>query len=87
MGCVPLIALLVAADAPAQRLADIQAAPAFALSTQDGQPLALADRKGQVLLVRFIFTTCNGSCPATTSRLVQVQGALARRGGYDYRVK
>ena len=29
-----------------------------------------------MLLVGFVFTTCNGSCPATTSRMVQVQQKL-----------
>ena len=62
------------------RLAVIQDAPNFTLTTQDGNRLQLSDLKGKVLLVSFIFTTCNGSCPATTSRMVGVQQELARRG-------
>lgn len=75
-----LLGLLSAADAPASRLAVIQPAPGFALTAQDGKPLKSADLKGKVLLVSFVFTTCSGSCPATTSRLVQVQQELARQG-------
>jgi protein SCO1/2 len=52
----------------------IRSAPAFELRTQDDRPLRLKDLRGKVLLVSFIFTTCNGSCPATTARM----GAAAR---------
>lgn len=65
---------------PASRLAVIQAAPDFKLTTQDDKTLSLADLKGKVVLISFVFTTCNGSCPATTSRLVAIQTELARRG-------
>jgi protein SCO1/2 len=71
------VALLVS---PESRLADIRAAPSFALTTQDGKTLASADLKGKVLLVSFVFTTCNGSCPATTHRMGQVQEALKKKG-------
>src|SRR5262249_39562099 len=40
----------------------------------------LADLRGKVLLVSFVFTTCSGSCPATTHRMGQVQQALKGRG-------
>src|SRR5438445_12767676 len=74
-------ALLAGPDvASGSRLADIQKAPEFELTTQAGDPLRLADLKGKVLLVSFIFTTCNGSCPATTHRMGQVQEALKSRG-------
>lgn len=72
--------LLVAGPAEEKRLAVIQKAPDFSLTTQDGGTLRLGDLKGKVLLVSFIFTTCNGSCPATTHRLGQVQQALKERG-------
>jgi protein SCO1/2 len=62
------------------RLAVIQKAADFALTTQDDKPLALADLKGKVLLVSFVFTTCNGTCPATTHRMGQVQETLKKRG-------
>jgi protein SCO1/2 len=68
-----------AAEAPS-RLAVIQPAPDFTLTTQAGDTLSLSDLKGKVVLVSFVFTTCNGSCPATTHRMGQVQAALKERG-------
>jgi protein SCO1 len=62
------------------RLAVIQNAPDFTLTTQDGDKLSSADLKRKVLLVGFIFTTCNGSCPATTHRMSQIQEELKNRG-------
>jgi protein SCO1 len=62
------------------RLAVIEKAPAFALTDQSGKPLSSASLKGKVLLVSFIFTTCNGSCPATTHRMGLVQRELKARG-------
>ncbi len=74
------IVLAVSADAPSSRLAAIQKAADFTLTTQDEKPLHFADLKGKVVLVSFIFTTCNGTCPATTHRMVQVQDALKAAG-------
>jgi protein SCO1/2 len=67
-------------SAEPSRLAVIQPAPDFALTTQDGGTLKLSDLKGRVCLVSFVFTTCNGSCPATTHRMGQVQAALKESG-------
>jgi protein SCO1/2 len=64
---------------PSSRLAVIQPAPDFALTTQSGDKLASADLQGKVLLVSFIFTTCNGTCPATTHRMSQIQDELKAR--------
>ena len=75
-----LVLVSVMAAAPASRLAVIQDAPDFALTTQDGGTLKMADLKGKVCLVSFVFTTCNGTCPATTHRMGQVQAALKERG-------
>ena len=58
------------------RLAVIKSAPDFTLATQDGSKLSSSDVKGNVLLVSFIFTTCNGTCPATTHRMSQIQEEL-----------
>jgi protein SCO1/2 len=62
------------------RLAVIQKAPDFSLTDQDGKTVRRADFKGKVLLVSFVFTTCNGSCPATTHRMGKVQDALKSAG-------
>jgi len=74
------LALLTAAAAEPSRLAVIQPAADFTLTTQDGGTLKLSDLKGKVCLVSFVFTTCNGSCPATTHRMGQVQSALKESG-------
>jgi protein SCO1/2 len=65
---------------PLSRLAVIQLAPDFTLTTQSGEKLSSSDLKGKVLLVSFIFTTCNGTCPATTHRMSQIQDELKSRG-------
>lgn len=65
-------------DAP--RLAVIKPAPAFALTNQAGEPVRSSDLNDKVVLVSFIFTTCNGSCPATTSRMLFIHKALQERG-------
>jgi protein SCO1/2 len=75
---IPALFTLLLADSP--RLAVIQNAPDFNLTTQQGKELGLHDLRGKVLLVSFVFTTCSGSCPATTSRMVQVQQKLRDRG-------
>jgi protein SCO1/2 len=62
------------------RLAVIQRAPDFRLTDQDGKAVRRSDLKGKVLLVSFVFTTCNGTCPATTHRMEKVQGALRSAG-------
>ncbi len=68
------------ADVSPARLAVIDRAPDFTLTTQAGEKLRRSDLRGKVLLVGFIFTTCNGSCPATTHRMAQVQERLKSRG-------
>ncbi|MBM4067334.1 MAG: SCO family protein [Planctomycetes bacterium] len=78
--CILLAGFVCGSAEQAPRLHIIQAAPAFVLSDQSGKNVALADLKGKVLIVGFIFTTCNGSCPATTSRMVLLQEELKRRG-------
>jgi protein SCO1 len=60
------------------RLAVIHEAPQFTLMDQNDKPIQMADCKGKVLLVSFVFTTCNGSCPATTHRMAAVQQELKR---------
>jgi protein SCO1/2 len=75
------------ADVPPSRLAVIQAAPDFTLTTQDDRPLKFSDLRGRVCLVSFVFTTCNGTCPATTHRMAQVQAALDRAGLKGDRVR
>jgi protein SCO1/2 len=79
-----LLGIVALGDAgSASRLAVIRQAPDFALTNQAGETLRLADVRGKVLLVGFIFTTCNGTCPATTHRMSQVQQEVKARGLAD----
>ncbi len=72
--------LLAQQAPPASRLARIARAPDFSLTNQAGTPLRMRDLQGKVVLVSFIFTTCNGTCPATTHRMAQLQDTLKARG-------
>jgi protein SCO1/2 len=79
-GLVGFTWLMGAEPARAERLAVIQKAPDFTLATQDNKQLKFSDLKGKVRIVSFVFTTCNGTCPATTHRMGQVQSELKTRG-------
>jgi protein SCO1/2 len=74
-----LSCLLVATprgEPPSPRLAIIRDAPDFTLVNQDGQSFKLSDCKGKVVVVSFVFTTCNGTCPATTHRMAKIHQRL-----------
>src|SRR5437016_4596001 len=62
------------------RLPVIDTMPSFGLIDASGQPVRASQFRGQVLLVGFVFTTCNGSCPATTHRMAKIHDALKERG-------
>lgn len=72
--------LLILSATSAGDLPVVRPAPAFSLRTHDDKTLTLTDLRGKVALVSFIFTTCNGSCPATTARMHTVDAALKRGG-------
>jgi protein SCO1/2 len=79
MLALALLAAL-AGDPDASRLAVIRTPPDFTLTTQDGDSLRLSDLRGKVVVVSFVFTTCNGSCPATTHRMGQAADLLKEKG-------
>ncbi len=64
----------------ASRLAVIRTPPDFTLTTQADEPLRWENLRGKIVLVSFVFTTCGGSCPATTHRMSRVARTLADRG-------
>lgn len=72
---------------PGDYLADIGPAPAVELIDQEGRPFRLADLRGKAVVVSFVYTTCSGTCPATTSRLARVQSALKDAGLWGERVE
>jgi len=78
------VALLVAATSPArahdagraERLAKIGPAPAFTLTTSDGNRRSLADLRGKVVAVTFIYASCVDTCPLLTAKLASLREKL-----------
>src|SRR6516162_7850943 len=68
--------LLIASAGGAGRLPVIGPAPPFVLTAQDGKQVALADLRGKVVAVAFIYTECPDICPLLTEKMVRVQDAL-----------
>jgi protein SCO1/2 len=62
------------------RLARIGPAPAFRLTAADGRPVALADLRGTVVVITFLYATCADTCPLLTAKLVGVQRSLGEAG-------
>lgn len=83
-GSFSMLAILAASwlpgQEPASHLARIRPAPAAELTGTDGASFRLESLRGKVALVSFVFTTCNGTCPATTHNLYRVQQALEAAG-------
>ena len=59
-----------------QPLTKIAPAPQFTLTSQDGKQIALADLRGKVVAVTFIFTLCSATCPVLTPMMSLVQDRL-----------
>ena len=59
-----------------QPLPTIAPAPDFKLTSQDGKQIALADLRGKVVAVTFIFTLCSATCPVLTPMMSMVQDRL-----------
>jgi protein SCO1 len=64
-----------------KRLPVIGPAPPFTLTSQDGKPLTLADLRGKVVALTFIYTECPDICPMLTQKMVDVQDELGPRFG------
>ena len=69
-----------AGDAPA--LDDFGAVPDFALVSQTGDSVRLADLRDQVWVADFIFTNCASTCPMMTTQLQRLERALAGQSGF-----
>jgi protein SCO1/2 len=57
-------------------LSVIGKAPAFTLLDTSGKTVRLADYRGQVVLLAFVFTSCPGVCPMISRQMALLQGAL-----------
>jgi protein SCO1/2 len=62
--------------------------PNTVLLTQYNKPVRFYDdlMKGKVVLINFMFTTCDAICPAMTANLVKVQDYLGDRLGRDVNI-
>ena len=52
-------------------------APAFELTDERGDPIAMSDFRGEPVIVTFLYTHCDDTCPAAAQ---QVKGALDELG-------
>ena len=73
-------------DAPQQAfqqqpLPKIAPAPEFSLTSQDGKQVTLADFRGRVVAVTFIYTLCTTTCPVLTPMMSFVQDQLGPNFG------
>jgi protein SCO1/2 len=68
---------------PEERLPAIGAAPDFALISQDGKEVRLADLRGKVVAVAFIYTSCPDVCPMLTDKMARVQDELGADFGRE----
>ena len=59
-----------------ERLPTIGGAPDFTLTSQDGAPVTLAELRGKVVAVTFIYTSCPDICPMLTDKMARVQDEL-----------
>jgi len=83
-GFMPLAILLSAGPSA---LADIGPAPPVSLTDAAGRAFSLDSLRGKAVVVSFVYTTCNGTCPATTSALYRVQQALRGAGLWGTKVE
>ena len=61
----------------AVRPPDLRAEPFHGLRDEEGRPLSLERFRGQVVVMTFLYTTCEDTCPLTTQ---QIRGALDALG-------
>ena len=52
-------------------------APAFRLRDQDGKPVSMAAYRGRTVVMTFVYSTCEDTCPA---QIQSIRGALDRLG-------
>jgi protein SCO1 len=57
--------------------------PDVTLIDQDGQPFALSQTRGKIVVVAMIYTHCPDVCPLTTSKMKQLQQRLQSAGWSD----
>jgi len=73
-GSTPAVLPYTVPDDP--RLPVIGQAPEFVLDAQDGTRVTLAQFRGKVVAVAFIFASCSSTCPILTEKMTTVQDHL-----------
>ena len=53
-------------------------APDFALANPDGKPVSLADLRGKVVVLNFIYAGCPDVCPLHSQRIAEIQAMVNR---------
>ena len=77
----------VLAVQPHSPLADIGPAPRVKLTDAEGKPFDLEKLRGKCVLVSFVFTTCNGTCPLTSRAMAGCRDALKEASVWDGNVE
>src|SRR5882672_7981790 len=70
----------------APHLAVIKPAPDFTLVDTNGQPVRLAQLRGRIVLLAFVFTACTTACPLIAHQMSVLQGHLTQAGLLPRRV-
>jgi protein SCO1/2 len=60
-----------------------QQAPAFTLTDAEGNTVSLADFKGKVVVLNFIYTRCTDDCPLHMNTIAQLQDLANAKGLRD----
>ena len=68
-GSLPFTILSSSAHAPARR----RALPDFSLVERSGKKITLADLRGKISIVDFIYTSCSDTCPLQTADMAKLQ--------------
>jgi protein SCO1/2 len=58
----------------------------FRLRDQNGRPTSLADARGNVVILTFLYTSCRDLCPAQAAEIVDAVGRVGGRGVVVYGV-
>jgi protein SCO1/2 len=69
--------LFAGCSGPVTPLPKIKELPAFQLTERTGEDFGLAQLQGQYWIANFFYTTCPGPCAALSTRMGEVQQAVA----------
>jgi protein SCO1/2 len=64
------------AERPLEGLADFGSVPQFSFTERNGREIRLADLRGNVWLVNFIYTSCTDTCPLQSAEMARIQNDL-----------